>query len=114
MAQNSGLYSETTKMEKSLKKGGPVAGPNWDPAQKEAPRPGIITADKMCLQKGGYHDCPLKGPTNSWKSQMQIFAPNQSTETGKPYGWIRGNLEEAEEEGDLIERLGISTNPEVP
>jgi hypothetical protein len=26
------------------------------------------------------HDCPLKDPTSSWKSQMLIFAPNQRTE----------------------------------
>ena len=29
---------------------------------------------------------------------MQIFAPNQWTEATDPCGWIRENLEEAEEE----------------
>jgi hypothetical protein len=40
-------------------------------------------------QKGAYHDCPPKGPTSSWKSQVQIFTPNQWTEAADPCGWIR-------------------------
>jgi hypothetical protein len=37
-------------------------------------------------------NCPLKGPTNSWKSQMQIFLPNQWAEAGEPCWWIREKL----------------------
>jgi hypothetical protein len=62
-----------------------------------------------CSQKGTYHDCPLKDPTSSWKSQMQIFAPNQWTETAEPCGWIGENLEEAEEEGNPIVGPVVST-----
>ena len=36
-----------------------------------------------------YHDCPLKGSTSSWNTPMQIFTPNQWTETGDHCGWIR-------------------------
>jgi hypothetical protein len=32
---------------------------------------------------------------------MQIFTPNQWTEAADHCGWIRENLGEAEEEGDL-------------
>jgi hypothetical protein len=38
-------------------------------------------------------------PISSWKSQMQIFAPNQWTEDSDTCGWIMGKLTEAEEEG---------------
>ena len=41
-------------------------------------------------QKETYYDClPLKDPTSSWKSQIQIFAPNQWTEAADSCGWIR-------------------------
>ena len=53
-----------------------MTGPQWDPAQGEAPRSDTITEAIECSQKGTYHDCPLKDPTSSRKSQMQIFAPN--------------------------------------
>ena len=70
-------------------KEGPVTGPKWDPAQGEVPRPDTITEAMEHSQKGTYHDCPLKDPTSSWKSQMQIFAPNQWTEAADPCCWIR-------------------------
>ena len=46
---------------------------------------------------------------------MQIFAPNQWTETSDPRGWIREKLEEAKEEGDPIGGPAVSINldPEV-
>ena len=34
-------------------------------AQGEVPRPDIITEAMKHTQKGIYHDCPLKDPTNS-------------------------------------------------
>lgn len=49
-------------------------------------------------QKGTYHDFPLKDPTGSWKSQVQMFSPKQWTEAAEPCGWIRGKLEETEED----------------
>ncbi|EDL00508.1 mCG141106, isoform CRA_a [Mus musculus] len=39
-------------MEKSLKKGDPVAGSNWDPSQEEAPRLDTVTEAVVCLQTG--------------------------------------------------------------
>jgi hypothetical protein len=45
---------------------------------------------------------PPKDPTSCWKSQMQLFAPNQSTEAAEPCCWIREKLKEAEEEGDPV------------
>jgi hypothetical protein len=39
-----------------------VAGPKWNQAQGTAPRPNTITEAMECLQKGTYHDCPLKDP----------------------------------------------------
>jgi hypothetical protein len=39
-------------------------------------------------KKGAYHDCPLKDSTSSWKSQMQIFEPNQWTEAVVELGKI--------------------------
>jgi hypothetical protein len=41
------------------------------------------------LTKGTYHEYPLKDPTSSWKSQMQIFALNQWTKAAYPCYWIR-------------------------
>ena len=38
----------------------------------------------VCLQTGAYHYYPLKGPTSSCKSQMQVFTPNQWTEAADP------------------------------
>ena len=42
--------------------------------------------------------------------QMQIFAPNQWTEAADPCGWIRGKVEEAEEEGNLVGGPDVSIN----
>ena len=39
---------------------------------------------------------------------MQIFAPNQWSEYADPCGWISGNLEEAEEEGDPVGGPAVS------
>ena len=92
-------------------KNGPATGPNWNPAQGEAPRPDNIIDAMVCSQKKEtYHDCPLKDPTSSWKSQMQIFTLNQWTEAANPCGWIREMLEEAEEKGNPLGRLADSTN----
>jgi hypothetical protein len=33
---------------------------------------------------------------------MQIFIPNPCPEAADPYGWMRENLEEAEEEGNPV------------
>jgi hypothetical protein len=64
------------------------------------PRPNTISEAMEHSQNGTYHDCPLKDPTSSWKSQMQISAPNQWTEAANPCCWIR--LKEFEEKGDPI------------
>jgi hypothetical protein len=53
---------------------------------------------------------PLKDPTGSWKGQMELFVPNQWTEAAAPYDWVRGKLEEAEEEGDSVGEPEVSTN----
>ena len=46
---------------------------------------------------------------------MQIFAPNQWTEAADSHGWIRGKLEEWEQEGDPVgeKALSINLDPEV-
>jgi hypothetical protein len=41
---------------------------------------------------------------------MQIPTSNQWTEAGDPCGWIKEKLEEAEKEGDRIEKSAVSTN----
>ena len=97
-------------MERSVRKKGPVIDPKWDPAQGEVPRPDIITEAMECSQNGTYHDCPLKDPRSSWRSQMQLFASNQWTEAAEPCSWIRGKLEEAEEEGKPVRGLAVSTH----
>ena len=53
------------KWRRARGKGGPVTGQNQKPAQGEALVPDTITDAMVCLQRGAYHDCPLKGPTNS-------------------------------------------------
>jgi hypothetical protein len=54
--------------------------PKWDLAQGEIPRPDTIIEAMEHSQKWTYNDYPPKDPTSIWKSQMQIFAPNQWTE----------------------------------
>ena len=89
----------------------PVIGPKWDPAQGEVPRPHAVTEAMVRSQKGTYHDCSLKEPTSSsWKSQKQIFTPNQWTEAADLCGWIRGKLEDDEEEGDPVGGPAVSIN----
>jgi hypothetical protein len=70
-------------------KEGPETGPKWGPAQGEVPRHHTISEAMEHSQKGTYHDYPPKDWTSSWKSQMQIFAPNQWTEAADPCCWIR-------------------------
>jgi hypothetical protein len=41
---------------------------------------------------------------------MQIFASNQWTEAADPCSWIRGKLEEAEEEGNFVLGQAVSIN----
>jgi len=86
-------------MEKSLRKRRLSDRPKVG-AQREAPRPDTISEAMGRSQKETYYDYSPKDPTSSWKSQMQICAPNQWTEAADPSGWIRGKLEAAEEEGD--------------
>jgi hypothetical protein len=57
-----------------------------------------------------YHDHTLEDPTSSWKSQMQIFAPNQWIKAADPCDWIRERLEEAEEEGNPVGGPAFSIN----
>jgi hypothetical protein len=47
---------------------------------------------------------------SSWKSQMQIFAPNQWTEAADPCDWSRERLKEAEEENQQSQLIWI---PEI-
>jgi hypothetical protein len=87
-----------------------ATGPNWDQTQWEASRPHRITEATVCSQKETYCDCPLRDPTSNWKSQMQLFSPNQWSKAGDPCGWIREKLEEAEEESDPIGGPAVSIN----
>jgi hypothetical protein len=95
-------------MKRNLRKRRPSNRPNWHPAQGDTPRPDSITEAMQCSHKGTYHDCPLKDPTSSWKSQMQIFAPNQWTEAIDPCSWIREKLE-AEEASYPVGGPAVST-----
>ena len=69
-----------------------------------------ITEAMKHAHKGTYHDCPL---TNSWKSQMQIFAPNQWTEAADHCCWIRERLKEAKDEGYPVGRPAVSINMDL-
>jgi hypothetical protein len=46
--------------------------------------PDTITEAMECSQKGAYHDCALKDPTSSCKSQTQIFTHNQWAKAADP------------------------------
>jgi hypothetical protein len=47
------LSKRTARTKRHSGKGGPVTGPNWDPALKgQAPRPDTITNAMECLQTG--------------------------------------------------------------
>ena len=66
------------------------------------------------LTKRDLSYCPPKDPTSSWKSQRQIFTPNQWTEAGDSCGWIREKLKEAQEYGYPVGRPAVSTNRDSP
>jgi hypothetical protein len=42
-----------------------------------------------------------------------MLTPKHCTEVGNLYGRIRGRIEEAEGESDLIGRTAVSTNPDL-
>jgi hypothetical protein len=91
------------------KPGSPLLYVCWGWAsQGEVPRPDTITKAMKCSQKGTYHDHTLEDTKSRWKSQLQIFAPNQWADTADPCGWIRESLEEAEEEGDPVGGPAVS------
>jgi hypothetical protein len=98
------------KWRGAWEKEGPLTDPKQDPPQKEVPRPDTITGAMDCSQTVTYYDYSLKDPTNSWKSQMQIFAPNQLTKAADLCCWTTGKLEEAEEEGGPFGGPEISIN----
>ena len=64
----------------------------------------------LCYHRRDYHECPLIEAISSWKSQTQIFIPNQWTEAYDLCGWIKENLEENEEQGNPIRTPAVSTN----
>jgi hypothetical protein len=68
-----------------------VTGLNWDQAQEEAPRYGIITEAMLCLQKEA-RMAALQDPTSYWKIQMQMLTPKQWTEAGHSCAFITENL----------------------
>jgi hypothetical protein len=85
---------------------GSATGPKWDPGQGVILRPDTITEAMERSQKETYHNCP----TCSWKSQMQIFAPNHWTEAADPCGWIREKLGEAVEQGGSVVGPAVATH----
>jgi hypothetical protein len=58
------------------------------------------------------HDCPHKDETSSWKSQMQLFAPNQWTEAANPSCWL-GKAERSWGEGWFCRRTRILINLDI-
>jgi hypothetical protein len=98
------------EMERSLRKRRSSNSPKRDPAQGEVLRPDSITKAMEHSQKGTYSDYPPQDSTSSLKSQMQLFAPNQWIEVADPYGQIRVELDEAEEESNPVEGPAVSIN----
>ena len=92
-------------MEKSLRK-----RRSRDRFKVEVLRPDNITEAMGCSQKWTYHDCPLKDPTSSWKSQMKIFSPNQWTEAAESCCWINKRVKEAEDKGNSVGGPTVLTN----
>ena len=62
------------------------------------------------LTKGGLLWLYPNDPKSNWKSQVQIFTPNQWTEAADPSGSMREKLEEAEEEGNPVWGQAVSFN----
>jgi hypothetical protein len=93
------------KWRRTWGKGGPVTGPNLDPAQGEALRPDTITDAMVCLKTGAIMTAQQAAERVRCRYLHPIW-----TEAGGPCGWIRGKLEEAEEEGDPIGTPAVSTN----
>jgi hypothetical protein len=91
------------------------AGPKWDSAHGEVPRFDTITGAMECSQKGTYHDWPLKDPTSCWKSQLQLFAPNQWTEAADPCCWIMEDWKKLRRRPNLWEEQQSQLNwtPEI-
>jgi hypothetical protein len=85
----------------------PKVGSSWG---GEVPRPDTITEAMECSQKGTFYERTPEDPTSSWRSQMQIIAPDQWTEAADSCGWIRKRLEEAEEESNSVGGQTVSFN----
>jgi len=98
------------KSRRAWGKGTPVTSPSWDSAHRKVPRPDTVTEAMECSQKRAYHNCSPKEPTNNWKSPMQIFKPNQSTEARESCDWIREKIEEAKEKFNPVGGPAVSTN----
>jgi hypothetical protein len=65
------------EMKRSLEIRRSSDSPKMHTGQEEVSRPDTIMEAMEPSQKGTYHDCLLKDPTSSSKTQMQIFAPIQ-------------------------------------
>jgi hypothetical protein len=50
-------------------------------------------------------------PEADW-DRHRYLTFNYWTEVGDPYAWIRGRIEEADEEGNPIGKPTVSTNPD--
>jgi hypothetical protein len=48
---------------------------NWNAAQREAPRPDIITDAMLCLQTWSYHDCPMNGQQATERLRCRYLHP---------------------------------------
>ena len=84
------------KWRRDWRKGHPKTFPTWNPShEEEAPRLDPINDAMVCLHTGAWHGFLLRGPTNRWQRQMQIFTPNHWTEVGDLYVWIRQKIEVA-------------------
>ena len=62
------------------------------------------------LTKGGLLWLYPNDPKSNWKSQVQIFTPNQWTEAADPSVSMREKLKEAEEEGNPVWGQAVSFN----
>jgi hypothetical protein len=71
-------------MEKSLRKPGPVTGPNWEPASGEAPLPDTVTDAMVCLQTIAWHDCPLKAHLAAERARCRYLHPTNGQKLVSP------------------------------
>ena len=63
--------------------------PPWDSSHAQTSNPDTNADDKICLQMGAWHGCPLRACAITSLRQIQILIASHQTEPGDSHGRVR-------------------------